>query len=513
MPKSGVTIAFGSCRKQYKPAPVLDAVARLRPDLWLWTGDYLYPDEGTSPTQNADHLKINHAQARLSKDEQRLRTVPLIDGVYDDHDFGQNDAGKNFRWKEAARSLFLDEVVEAPLDSPRRYRAGIYGSRTLGEPPSAVKVVMLDTRWSRDDHAVPSVGGSVWLPKPGWCAALVRAACAALGVGATAGDVLGEEQWAWLEQELRGSTASAHLIVSSIQVLTSSPVVESWGHFPSARERLLRLLAETRPAGAVLVSGDVHYAELAGTRAAPPSVRKPRRAASTVPPPGAELLEVTSSGLTHACGASRYSAVACAGMMRLFPRHRLSAAHFYTGINFGSAELRWPDDGSGGDDGGGGGGGGTGTARDTRQGCVALALGDETMLAVLADGRAYAWAADEPDPAPLALPPPLSAGVAVRAVSCADGHCAVATFPVPSLYLPCTFPVPSLYLPCTIQVRRRSLRRGDRVRPTTRVGQQRRGAARPRRLRRATRAVRGAAACRRARGLRRVFCRADIRAH
>ena len=32
------------------------------------------------------------------------------------------------------------------------------------------------------------------------------------------GDILGEEQWAWLEDRLRGSSAAVHVLVSSIQV-------------------------------------------------------------------------------------------------------------------------------------------------------------------------------------------------------------------------------------------------------------------------------------------------------
>ncbi len=32
------------------------------------------------------------------------------------------------------------------------------------------------------------------------------------------GDVLGEEQWLWLEKELSNSSAAAHIIVSSVQV-------------------------------------------------------------------------------------------------------------------------------------------------------------------------------------------------------------------------------------------------------------------------------------------------------
>jgi len=169
--------------------------------------------------------------------------------------------------------------------------------------------------------------------------------------------VLHEEQWAWLRTELTNSTASAHLILSSVQVLTSAAAVESWGHFPRERRRLLSLLEETRPRGALLLSGDVHYAELAGA---------PRASL----PPGAELLEVTSSGLTHACGLGAVGGPLCGLQHRLFASHRLPTPHdarrplpplppsavaalralggpaagAYPFLNFGSAELRWPPD-------------------------------------------------------------------------------------------------------------------------------------------------------------------------
>ena len=42
-------IAFGSCRKQKLPQPVWDAVAATAPELWLWTGDAIYPEWPTTP--------------------------------------------------------------------------------------------------------------------------------------------------------------------------------------------------------------------------------------------------------------------------------------------------------------------------------------------------------------------------------------------------------------------------------------------------------------------------------
>ena len=72
--------------------------------------------------------------------------------------------------------------------------------------------------------------------------------------------MLGEEQWTWLERQLNDSKASMNIVISSIQVLTTNPVVESWGHFPNERERLLTLLNNIT--GLVILSGDVHHAEI-----------------------------------------------------------------------------------------------------------------------------------------------------------------------------------------------------------------------------------------------------------
>lgn len=345
-PDADVTvIAFGSCRKQNRTMDAMwKSVVDMKPDVFLWTGDYVYGKAGVSPPERMkEYYKV------AAKSEQLLRSsVPVIDGVYDDHDFGVNDGGKGFEHKESARQMFLDHVVGAPPDSPRRTnKGGMYAVRVFGTPPRQVKVIMLDTRYARDDHYIPSIGGSTWLPKAGNLAGLVRLASAILHVGADhEGDMLGsEEQWQWLESELTDSKAAAHVIVSSVQVLTSIPVLESWGHFPRSRRRLLELLAKTRPSSALLLSGDVHFGEMLGGFK-PPSVAHP----------GTGLLEVTSSGLTHACGDGKVDGYLCALLVRLFSGHRVGGVlasgampkvkglwpgHIYPNQNFGSLTFRW----------------------------------------------------------------------------------------------------------------------------------------------------------------------------
>lgn len=165
-------LAFGSCRKQTYNQSIFSSIVAERPEVWLWTGDAIYP---TAPS-DAEEIREAYALAGKDKDEKALLSaVHTVEGVYDDHDFGENDGGRNNPNRDLARRLFLDEVLHEPLDSARRSQpGGLYAARTFGSPPHQVKLLMLDLRYARDDHAVPSLGASRWLPKPGYCAALLR---------------------------------------------------------------------------------------------------------------------------------------------------------------------------------------------------------------------------------------------------------------------------------------------------------------------------------------------------
>jgi alkaline phosphatase D len=44
-------------------------------------------------------------------------------GVWDDHDYGKNDAGKEWAAKDIVRDIFLD-FVDEPKDSERRLQKG-----------------------------------------------------------------------------------------------------------------------------------------------------------------------------------------------------------------------------------------------------------------------------------------------------------------------------------------------------------------------------------------------------
>ena len=205
--------------------------------------------------------------------------LKLVDGIWDDHDLGVNDAGilpdrldranlyTNFLGLSGSEGSGNVEDWTSQVSE----REGLYHVRNVDtrdeEGGAFMKIIFLDTRYARAPHYIRSLG-EISLPGTALIAAALRVSYTFLGLGSSYfASMLGEKQWTWLEETLRESErngeADYHVIVSSVQVLTTNPAVESWGHFPVEKSRLLSLLAKINPKGAVLLSGDVHHGEVA----------------------------------------------------------------------------------------------------------------------------------------------------------------------------------------------------------------------------------------------------------
>ena len=254
-----LTIAFGSCNRTGEPQTYWDTIASHQPAAWLWLGDNIYADTD-DPEQMAADYRAQKTHPNYAAFEM---AVPKIYGVYDDHDYGQNDAGKEWEIKAEAKALAAD-FFEIPADAAVRQREGLYQAYDVEGADLTVRLIFLDTRYFRDPLIPSTVPGERYVPNPN-------------------GDVLGDAQWAWLENELRTSTADAHLIISSIQVIPAEHGWEKWANLPAARERLLALLQATRPALPLLLSGDRHLGEIS------------RLDRGDYP-----IFEITSSSLTNA---------------------------------------------------------------------------------------------------------------------------------------------------------------------------------------------------------------------
>lgn len=255
-------MAFGSCNKTTMPNKLWDDVLKLHPNVWAWGGDIVYAD-----TEDMNKLhKMYDAQNNVPAYVLLKENAPVI-GTWDDHDYGLNDGGVNFSAKKESQREFLD-FMNVSKDSPRRKREGVYTSHLYKVPQGEVNVIVLDTRYFRTGLTKDTETEKKYKPN-------------VYGEGT----ILGENQWLWLQEELKNSKADFNIILSSIQVLSNQHGFECWGNFPHEVDKLKEVIINSKAKGVILLSGDRHISEFSKT---------------TVENLEYPLIDFTSSGLTHA---------------------------------------------------------------------------------------------------------------------------------------------------------------------------------------------------------------------
>jgi hypothetical protein len=225
-PKPGTTrVAVLGCLRQFEPSPALHAYLRAEPGLCIWVGDNVYADTKDDP----DYIRACYEALEARPTFRELReTVPFA-VAWDDHDYGYNNSDKTYPLKEASKAIFRQFwglEAEIPGD-----RDGVYYAEEYTLEGRTLKVILLDERYNRD------------APGP-------------------EADMLGEEQWSWLEGQLE-EQYDLCIIVSGTQILLPKETgSETWDQYPAARDRLYDRIRKARMERVVFVTGDQHYGEV-----------------------------------------------------------------------------------------------------------------------------------------------------------------------------------------------------------------------------------------------------------
>jgi alkaline phosphatase D len=271
---------------------VFTRILETDPQLVVFGGDIVYNDIKHGPFPVFSPAPVSAMQKNYQKRKTGVEyaalweAVPIV-GVWDDHDYGLNDAGGELAFKEASRKLFL-EFLDEPEDSPRFSRNGIFVSYTLGSGAQSVKLILLDGRFNRTKG----------------------------------GDNLGAEQWAWLEEEL-AEEVTLKFVVSGVQVLVfDRPLQEKFSQPFANYERLAQLLAPT--SGVILLSGDIHMS----------SFFKSKCGLSY------EITEFTSSGLTHSLGDTLLTSALKPFVNTLF-KSQFEVVDAFADKSFGLISIDW----------------------------------------------------------------------------------------------------------------------------------------------------------------------------
>ncbi len=255
-------ICFGSCSHQEKPQPIIDAIVADEPDLFIYLGDNIYAD-----TKEVSELKRHYATLAAKPEFLKLKRATRLLSTWDDHDYGWNDAGKEYALKKESEQIFLD-FWDVPKDHARRKHEGIYGEYRFSGDGRTVQILILDTRYFRDPLLRRQKGDefkNAYKPDP-----------------SPEKTLLGDAQWKWLEKCLR-KPADLRIVCSSIQFGHEYNGWESWTLLPAEQSRMVKLINETRANGLIFISGDVHWGEIS-------------KRTEGLPYP---IFDVTSSGLNR----------------------------------------------------------------------------------------------------------------------------------------------------------------------------------------------------------------------
>jgi alkaline phosphatase D len=182
--------------------------------------------------------------------------------IWDDHDFGVDDAGGEYPHKTLSQQLFCDTWDEPP-QSLRRRRAGVFQSYRIHARGKTVQIIMPDLRFNRTalksdparrsgyESMMKAARQGVRDPIPGWYVP---------NADPTA-TMLGDSQWQWLSAQL-AQPADLRIFCSSVQLAAEGTGWECWANFSADRERLLETLRRQRVEHFIVLSGDMHYGEL-----------------------------------------------------------------------------------------------------------------------------------------------------------------------------------------------------------------------------------------------------------
>jgi len=194
-----------------------------RPDFQLLIGDNVYAN-----STDYNHLWDSNTLERANNRPfaAAVRTIPSY-ALWDDHDYGPNDSDGTVKGKENSLRAFTEIWPNPPRAGGEGQ--GIYTKFSWGD----VDVFLLDGRYHRSPDDDPDDERKT---------------------------MLGKQQFKWLVENLRDSTAAFKLLVNGSS--WNASVKDGWRIYSKSRRDLFDAIVKHKVDGVVLVSGDIHRCEL-----------------------------------------------------------------------------------------------------------------------------------------------------------------------------------------------------------------------------------------------------------
>ncbi len=215
-----------------KDTSIFEPMAKEKAAFMLWLGDAWYTREVDYYSEWGLRYRASHDRA-IPIIQPFLKAMPQF-AMWDDHDYGPNDIGKNYILKETSRQIFNSYFCNP---SSGENGQGIYTMTSWGD----IDIFMTDDRWWRSaDQLKDTIDGK---PNPDK-------------------RMLGKQQMEWLKNSLLYSSATFKIIAVGSQVLNPVSPFDTWWDFPAEYDELMNFLKEYKINGVVFLTGDRHHSEI-----------------------------------------------------------------------------------------------------------------------------------------------------------------------------------------------------------------------------------------------------------
>ena len=235
-----------------KDSSIFKTMTREKAAFMLWLGDNWYLREADFFDNWGLWYRASHDRS-LPVLQPFLKAMPHY-AIWDDHDYGPNNADKSYHLKEESRKVFMSYWGNPSYGLNNE---GVYTKLSYGD----VDLFLMDDRYFRSaDFMEPLIDGKPNPEKRMW----------------------GAKQMEWLKNALLNSYAPFKIIVTGSQTLNTLSTQDCLQSYPIEFNELMDFLINERINGVLFLTGDRHHSEVLGYE---------RKNAYT-------LYDITSSSLT-----------------------------------------------------------------------------------------------------------------------------------------------------------------------------------------------------------------------
>jgi alkaline phosphatase D len=204
---------------------IYQAMYDKKPNFMIWGGDNFYYREADWNTRTGMMHRNDHTRGQ--KSVQALLANTHHYAIWDDHDYGPNDADRSFANKQTSLELFKMYWGNPNYIFPNE---GITGQFQWSD----VEFFLMDDRWNKAPNDLED----------------------------PAKDYFGQKQLNWLLDAMTTSKAPFKIVVNGGQIINPAKVFENMANYEQERNQLLREIQKRKISGVLFLSGDRHVSNL-----------------------------------------------------------------------------------------------------------------------------------------------------------------------------------------------------------------------------------------------------------